>query len=48
MFHYIIDDMLAEEANVEEAEVIMAARALADDVQDMIARLGKMVNEDLP
>ena len=26
----------------------MAARALADDVQDQIARLGKMVNEDLP
>ena len=48
MFSDIIDDMLAEEVNVEEAEVIMAARALADDVQDMIARLGKMVNEDLP
>jgi hypothetical protein len=48
MFTDIIDDMLAEEVNVEEAEVIMAARALADDVQDMIARLGKMVNEDLP
>ena len=26
----------------------MAARALADDVQGQIARLGKMVNEDLP
>ena len=48
MFDDIIDDMLAEEVNVEEAEVIMAARALADDVHDMIARLGKMVNEDLP
>jgi hypothetical protein len=48
MFIDIIDDMLAEEVNVEEAEVIMAARALADDVQDMVARLGKMVNEDLP
>ena len=48
MFTDIIDDMLAEEVNVEEAEVIMAARALADDVQDMVARLGKMVNEDLP
>lgn len=48
MFDDIIDDMLAEEVNVEEAEVIMAARALADDVQDMVARLGKMVNEDLP
>ena len=48
MFGDIIDDMLAEEVEVEQAEVIMAARALADDVQGQIARLGKMVNEDLP
>ena len=48
MFEDIIDDMLAEEVEVEQAEVIMAARALADDVQGQIARLGKMVNEDLP
>ena len=48
MFDDIITDMLAEEVEVEQAEVIMAARALADDVQDQIARLGKMVNEDLP
>ena len=48
MFDDIITDMLAEEVEVEQAEVIMAARALADDVQDPIARLGKMVNEDLP
>ena len=26
----------------------MAARALSDDIQDMVARLGKMANEDLP
>ena len=48
MFDDIITDMLAEEVEVEQAEVIMAARALADDVQGQIARLGKMVNEDLP
>ena len=34
MFDDIITDMLAEEVEVEQAEVIMAARALADDVQD--------------
>lgn len=48
MFDNIIDEMLAEEVDVEQAEVVMAARALSDDIQDMIARLGKMANEDLP
>jgi hypothetical protein len=48
MFDDIIGDMLAEEVDVEQAEVVMAARALADDIQDMIARLGKMQNEDVP
>ena len=48
MFDDIIDNMLAEEVDVEQAEVVMAARALADDIQDMIARLGKMQNEDVP
>lgn len=48
MFDDIIGDMLAEEVDVEQAEVVMAARALADDIQDMVARLGKMQNEDVP
>lgn len=48
MFNDIINDMLSEEVDVEQAEVVMAARALSDDIQDMIARLGKMANEDLP
>ena len=48
MFDDIIDNMLAEEVDVEQAEVVMAARALADDIQDMVARLGKMQNEDVP
>ena len=48
VFDNIIDEMLAEEVDVEQAEVVMAARALSDDIQDMIARLGKMANEDLP
>ena len=49
MFDAIIDDMLSEEVeSVEEAEVVMAVRALADDIQDHVERLGRMVNEDLP
>jgi len=48
MFDNIIDEMIAEEVEVEQAEVVMAIRALADDVQDHIERIGRMVNEDLP
>jgi hypothetical protein len=48
MFDDILNDMLAEEVNVEEAEVVMAVRALADDIQDHVERLGRMVNEDIP
>lgn len=45
----IIDDMIAEEIeSVEEAEVLMAVRALADDIQDHVERLGRMINEDIP
>ena len=49
MFDDILDDMLSEEVeSVDEAEVVMAVRALADDIQDHVERLGRMVNEDLP
>tara|TARA_B100001057_G_C22842725_1_gene947744 strand:+ start:717 stop:2021 length:1305 start_codon:yes stop_codon:yes gene_type:complete len=49
MFDSIIDEMLSEEVeSVEEAEVVMAVRALADDIQDHVERLGRMVNEDIP
>jgi len=51
MFNDIIDDLLNEElegTSVEEAEVVMAVRALADDIQDQVERLGRMVNEDIP
>ena len=43
--------MVTEEiagTSVEEAEVVMAARALSNDIQDHIERIGRMVNEDLP
>lgn len=48
MFDDIIDEMINEEVNVEEAEVVMAVRALADDIQDQVERIGRMVNEDIP
>ena len=48
MFDNIIDEMLAEEVEVEQAEVVMALRALADDVQEHVERVGRMINEDLP
>lgn len=48
MFDKLIDELLEEDVDVEQAEVVMAVRALADDVQDQVERLGKMINEDLP
>ncbi len=48
MFDDLINEILAEEVNVEEAEVVMAVRALADDIQDQVERVGRMMNEDLP
>ena len=48
MFDDIIADMINEEVEVEQAEVVMAMRALSDDVQEHIERVGRMINEDLP
>ena len=48
MFDDILNDLITEEVNVEEAEVVMAVRALADDIQDQVERIGRMQNEDLP
>lgn len=48
MFDDIIGSMLNEEVDVEQAEVVMAVRALADDIQDHIERIGRMMNEDVP
>ena len=45
----LLGEMVTEEVeSVEEAEVVMAARALSNDIQDHVERLGRMVNEDLP
>jgi hypothetical protein len=48
MFDGLLDELLTEEVDVEQAEVVMAVRALADDIQDQIERLGRMMNEDVP
>jgi hypothetical protein len=48
MFDDIIAEMITEEVDVEQAEVVMAARALSDDIQNQIERIGRMMNEDLP
>ena len=39
MFDDIPDEMIAEEVEVEQAEVVMAIRALADDVQNPLKEL---------
>ena len=43
----MVTEEIASELPVEEAEVVMAARALSNDIQDLIERIGRMVNEDL-
>lgn len=48
MFDDIVNDILNEEVDVEQAEVVMAVRALADDIQGHIERIGRMMNEDVP
>ena len=48
MFNDIIDSILNEEVDVEQAEVVMAVRSLADDVQSQIERISDMLNKDVP
>lgn len=48
MFTDIIDSILNEEVDVEQAEVVMAVRSLADDVQSQIERISDMMNKDVP
>lgn len=49
MFDSLVNDMINEEvADVEQAEVIMAVRALADDIQGHVEEIGRMMNESLP
>lgn len=36
------------EADVEQAESLIAAKSFSQELQDMIEKLGRLVNEDLP
>lgn len=36
------------ETNVEEAEIMMSTKGFSQDLQEMIEKLGRMTNEDLP
>ena len=40
--------VLNENIDIEQAEVVIAARSLASDIQDQVERLGRMVNEEIP
>lgn len=46
--HLISESVQLTESSVGEAEVVLAAKDMADRVQDMVETLGKMVNEELP
>jgi len=48
MFSDLIDSILNEEVALEQAEVVMAVRSLADDVQSQIERISDMMNKDVP
>jgi len=48
MFTDLLDSILNEEVDVEQAEVVMAVRSLADDVQSQIERISDMMNKDVP
>ena len=42
------DEFITEDVEVEEAEVVIAARALSDQIQDAVEDIGRAFNEDLP
>lgn len=42
------EEFITEDVEVEEAEVIIAARALSDQIQDAVEDIGRAFNEDLP
>lgn len=48
MFDGIIDDILSEDVDMGQAEVVLAAESLADELQDHVEKVGRMINEELP
>jgi hypothetical protein len=47
MFRDVIAEMLNEGVNMDEAEVVMATQGMADDIQDVVEKVGRMANEDV-
>lgn len=48
MFSDLVNEMINEEVDVEQAEVVMAVRAIADDMQKHVEEIGRMMNETVP
>jgi len=46
--NFIKDKTRLNEGEVGQAEVILAAKSMVDSVQDMIEKIGKLQNEELP
>lgn len=42
------ESLLLLETNIEEAEIMIATKGFSGDLQEMIEKLGRMTNEDLP
>lgn len=42
------ESLMLLETNIEEAEIMIATKGFAGDLQEMIEKLGRMTNEDLP
>lgn len=48
LYNRVSESRYIAESAMGEAEVILAAKDLADRIQDMVETIGKMVNEELP
>lgn len=42
------ESLMLLETNIEEAEIMISTKGFAGDLQEMIEKLGRMTNEDLP
>lgn len=47
-FDDIVSEIINEEVDVEQAEVVMAVRAMSSDIQDHVEKIGRMINETVP
>ena len=47
MFDSIVDEVLSEDVDLDQAEVVLATQGMGSDVQDMNEKVGRMQNEDI-